>query len=169
MGEVYNFIDKNGTCNTDWITYLAVSREGFSCVERTDKKQNFINKKGRFLSTEWFKSTAPFSGGFAKVQRCEDKLYNLIKTDGTYLCDEWFKSVSYFKEEGIARVQRSNDKWYFLNKRGVDIIDQGFMYADDLKTGLPRFIQEKTKKYTNWIRKVFFIHIKEYRANNGRI
>ena len=51
----------------------------FAKVQRYDKKYNFINKKGKFLSNEWFNYLDDFRDGFAVVQRTNDELCKIDK------------------------------------------------------------------------------------------
>ena len=59
--------------------------EGFAKVQREDRLYNFIDKKGDYLSDEWFNFVYNFDDGFAKVKRTNgeqakiDKNGKLIK------------------------------------------------------------------------------------------
>ena len=96
----------------DLLCYL----EGFVIIRRGDKLWNFIDKKGNYLSNEWFDDVYNFHEGFAVVQR-KDRLYNFIDKQGNLLSAEWYKKVSSFYE-GFAEVQRTNGKWAKIDKNG---------------------------------------------------
>ena len=108
--------------NTEWwkndnVLDLLYWSDGFAKVQRGDKLWNFIDKKGNYLSKEWFEWVDYFYNGFAKVQR-GDKLYNFIDKKGNYLSDEWFKLVGDF-HEGFAKVKRTNGEWCNIDKTGI--------------------------------------------------
>ena len=96
----------------DLLCYL----EGFVIIRRGDKLWNFIDKKGNYLSNEWFDDVYNFHEGFAVVQR-KDRLYNFIDKQGNLLSAEWYKKVSSFYE-GFAEVQRTNDELAKIDKTG---------------------------------------------------
>ena len=96
----------------DLLCYL----EGFVIIRRGDKLWNFIDKKGNYLSNEWFDDVYNFHEGFAVVQR-KDRLYNFIDKQGNILSAEWYKKVSSFYE-GFAEVQRTNDELAKIDKTG---------------------------------------------------
>lgn len=135
--EEYNFIDRNGVCNHDWVTQIATEKEGLCMVQNMDRKVNFANSDGKYISSKWFKSARPFEEGFACVQRDYDNEWNFLKSDGTLLSSEWYYDVSSFSE-GIGKVKRSNYKWYYINKDGKDICDQGFMIGGNFENGFAK-------------------------------
>lgn len=134
MKELYNFIDRNGVCDQEWITQIDTEKEGLCMVKNMEYKVNFVNNDGKYISSEWFKSAKPFTEGFACVQRNYDKKWNFLKPDGTLLSSEWYDNISSFSE-GIGCVKRSDNKWYYINKKGIDICDRGFMIACDFNNG----------------------------------
>ena len=106
---------------TEWwknenVLDLLYYQEDFARVKRGDELYNFIDRKGKFLSNEWFKVVSFFHEGFAIVER-EDGLRNFIDRKGNYLSNEWFEVVSLFDED-FAEVQRTNGEWAKIDKTG---------------------------------------------------
>ena len=54
--------------------------EGFARVQRTNGEWNFIDKKGNYLSDEWFIYVCDFNKGFAIVQKTNGKWTKIDKT-----------------------------------------------------------------------------------------
>ena len=74
--------------NTEWwkhenVLNLLYWSDGFARVKNCESKYNFIDKKGKLLSDEWFKWAEDFKDGFALVQR-SDKKYNFIGKQGKF-------------------------------------------------------------------------------------
>ena len=86
-------------------------------VQREDGLRNFIDRKGNYLSNEWFKDVSFFNENFAIVQRRSDYLFNFIDKQGNYLSNEWFKWLDNFYE-GFAEVKRTNGEWCKIDKTG---------------------------------------------------
>ena len=123
---------KEAIKNTEWwkndgVLHLLYWSDGFARVKRGDKQYSFIDKDGKFLSSEWFKWVDDFKDGFAVVQR-GDNLYNFIDKDGKILSKEWFNRVDNF-HEGFAIVQRANGEYNFINKDGKILSDEWFIWA----------------------------------------
>ena len=57
--------------------------DGVARVKNCESKYNFIDKKGKLLSDEWFKRAEDFKDGFALVQR-SDGQYNFIGKQGKF-------------------------------------------------------------------------------------
>ena len=110
----------------------ATKKEKLAIVKRGDFEYNYINKEGKLLSNEWFKSASCFYNGFAVVKRanCE---WNFIDKQGKILSNEWFRDVDYFNKDGLARVQRKDSKWNFINKDGKIISDEWFKSVEDFQ------------------------------------
>ena len=107
--------------------------EGYAKV-RLNKKWNFINTDGEYLSDKWFDSSIKddvyiFRGGYAKVKL--NKKYNFINKNGEIISDKWFNYVDEFKD-GYAKVAL-NKKWNFINKNGDIISDKWFDSSVDVK------------------------------------
>lgn len=124
---------------TEWwksenILGLLYWSDGLARVQRGDGLWNFIDKKGKLLSDEWFEWVDNFKEGFARLQR-SDGQYNFIDKDGKILSDEWFNLVDNF-QEGFARVQRSDKLWNFIDKKGKLLSDEWFIDAYYLDDGL---------------------------------
>ena len=107
-------------------------KEELAIVQRGDFEYNFINKEGKLLLNEWFKSVSCFYNGFSVVQRGYNQ-YNFIDRQGKLLSDEWFKDVDYFNKDGFARVQRKDSKWNFIGKDGKIISDEWFKSVEDFQ------------------------------------
>lgn len=124
--------------------------EGFAIVKRGDGLWNFIDKKGKLLSEQWFKWAEDFKDGFAVVQR-GDNLCNFIDKNGKILSEQWFKWLGDFKD-GLARVQRSDRLWNFIDKKGKILSNEWFKSVDYFnKDGFAR-VQRKDSKW-NFITK----------------
>ena len=96
----------------------ATKKEEFTRVQRvSDGKYNLINKQGKLLLKEWFKSVGCFYNGFSVVQRGYNQ-YNFIDKQVKLLSDEWFKSVDYFNKDGLARVKRTSGEQAKIDKNG---------------------------------------------------
>ena len=81
----------------EWLKSVSCFYNGFSVVQRGYNQYNFIDRQGKLLSDEWFKSVDYFNkDGFARVQRKDGK-WNFITKDGKIISDEWFKSVEDFQ------------------------------------------------------------------------
>ena len=168
---------------TEWwkndnVLDLLYYHEGFVRVQREDGLRNFIDKKGKFLSNEWFKDVSFFHEGFAIVER-EDGLRNFIDRKGNYLSDEWFKDVSFFNE-GFARVQRRSDYLFnFIDKQGNYLSNEWFKWLDTFKDGfaiveredgLRNFIDRKGNYLSNeWFKWLdnFYEGFAEVKRTNG--
>ena len=74
---------------TEWwknenILELLYWSEGFTKVRRADGLRNFIDKKGNYLSDEWFHGVDDFNEGFARVLKTNDCWYEIDKTGKLY-------------------------------------------------------------------------------------
>ena len=107
---------------TEWwknenILGLLYWSDGLARVKREDRLYNFIDKKGKILSEQWFNVAYSFNDGFAVVQR-EDRLYNFIDKKGKILSEQWFIDAYSFND-GLARVKRANGDWCIFTKNGI--------------------------------------------------
>ena len=107
-------------------------KKELAIVQRGEFEYNFIDKQGKLLLNEWFKSVSCFYNGFSVVQRGYNQ-YNFIDRQGKLLSDEWFKSVDYFNKDGFAKVQRKDSKWNFITKDGKIISEQWFKSVEDFQ------------------------------------
>jgi hypothetical protein len=117
--------------------------EGYSKV-RLNKKWNFINTDGEYLSDKWFDSSIQddvyiFRGGYAKVKL--NKKYNFINKNGEIISDTWFDYVGRIFREGYLIVSL-NKKWNFINKNGEIISDTWFDSPVDAKKYLNNVLKE---------------------------
>ena len=156
---------------TEWwkndnVLDLLYYSEGFARVQREDGLQNFIDKKGNYLSDKWFEWVDDFEKGFARVQR-EDGLRNFIDRKGNYLSNEWFKDVSFF-HEGFAIVEREDGLRNFIDRKGnylsnewfkvVSLFDEGFAKVQR-EDRLWNFIDKKGNYLSNeWFENAHFFH-----------
>ncbi len=162
--------------NTEWwknenVLDLLYYSDGFARIKNCERQYNFINKKGKFLSDEWFIDVGHFNNGLAKVKR-KDK-YNFIDKYGKYLTDEWFDWVGDFRE-GFARVQRGNKLWNFINKKGKFLSDEWFNWVDDFKDGFA--VVQRDDKLWNFINKKgkylideWFDYLDDFREGFARV
>ena len=133
--EEYNFIDKNGECNTEWICSIGQFNHGYARVMREDESYNYVSLKGEYLSNVWFcTATDFFDDGLAKVGR-KNKYgsteYNIITTKGNLLSPNgWFYSIDGFQTD-VAVVRNSDGYWNFLRKDGTLLSDEWFFDIED--------------------------------------
>ena len=90
--------------------------DGFARIKNCERKYNFIDKKGKILSEQWFEWAGFSQEGFAKVQRTNGE-YNFINKDGKLISDEWFNWAGRFCE-GFAGVRTTNGEWRKIDKTG---------------------------------------------------
>ena len=90
--------------------------DGFTRIKNCERKYNFIDKKGKILSEQWFEWAGFSQEGFAKVQRTNGE-YNFINKDGKLISDEWFNWAGRFCE-GFAGVRTTNGEWRKIDKTG---------------------------------------------------
>ena len=137
LEEITDIFDEV-TETTEWwkhenVLDLLPWTEGFAKIQRGDGLYNFINKKGNYLSNEWFNYLGDFHEGFASVQR-GDKLYNFIDKQGNYISNEWFNYVFYFRE-GFAVVQRGDKLCNFIDKKGNILSNEWFKVVSNFNEG----------------------------------
>ena len=63
----------------DNVLNLLYFSDGLARVQRRNNEWNFINKKGKILSEQWFEWVEDFKDGFAVVQRTNDELCKIDK------------------------------------------------------------------------------------------
>ena len=129
--------------NTEWgknenVLDLLYFSDGFARVKRSDGLWNFIDKKGNYLSDEWFNWADNFYDGLARVQRKEDKQYNFIGKQGKFLSNEWFIDA-YYLDYGLGIVQKANGEWYNIDKTGTlikfkDMMEETIKQVEDIDT-----------------------------------
>ena len=107
--------------------------EGYMKV-KLNKKYNFIDKNGEFLSDKWFDETYFFKEGCVLV--CLNKKYNYIDKNGEYLFDKWFDNADVFSE-GYASIGLNN-KYNFIDKNGEYLSDKWFDETYNFKEGYAR-------------------------------
>ena len=118
--------------NTEWwknknVLDLLYYSDGFARVKNCERKYNFIDKKGKLLSKQWFDRVDDFKEGFAVVEKTIG-LRNYIDKYGKLLSDEWFNNAHSFKD-GLAKVQRRDGLWNFINKKGKFLSNEWFNWV----------------------------------------
>ena len=99
-----------------------------------NRKHNFINTNGEFISDQWFDGASDFNDGYARVDL--NRKYNFIDTNREFISDQWFNYAYNFKN-GYARVVL-NRKWNFINTKKEIVSDQWFDYVIDFYNGYAR-------------------------------
>ena len=75
----YNYMNKEGI--NDWFKFVGYFiKDGFAKIQRSDSLYNLIDKKGNFISNEWFSWVNDFNDGLAVVQRTSGELCKIDKT-----------------------------------------------------------------------------------------
>ena len=123
--------------------------DGFARVKNCDSQYNFIDKKGKLLSEQWFKWADDFKEGFAVVKN-EDYVYNFIDKQAKILSDEWFEKAFDFNE-GFAVVEKTIGLRNYIDKDGKLLSDEWFNNAHSFHDGLAK-VQRSDKQY-NFINK----------------
>ena len=141
---------------TEWwkndnVLDLLYYHEGFARVQREDGLRNFIDRKGNYLSNEWFKDVSFFNEGFAIVQRRSDYLFNFIDKQGNYLSNEWFKWLDNFKD-GFAIVEREDGLRNFIDRKGNYLSNEWFDCVGYFCEGFAR-VQRRSDYLFNFIDK----------------
>ena len=134
--DIYKVINNTEWWKNDNILDLLYYIEGFAVVKNEDYVYNFIDKKGKFLSEQWFDWVDDFNEGFARVQR-SDELYNFIDKNGKLLSEQWFDWVDDF-ENGFARVQRSDDLMNFIDANGKILSNEWLAWVGDFDNGFAK-------------------------------
>lgn len=49
---------------------------------------NYLDRRGRYVTDDWFDDALPFKEGFAVISN--DDQYNLIDNKFNVICDTWF-------------------------------------------------------------------------------
>jgi len=74
----FQVVDLEGKELSPWYSYISEVNDGYALVVRNDndknicKRYNFINSKGKLLSSEWFALAYPFINGIARVSDGKD-------------------------------------------------------------------------------------------------
>lgn len=119
MKVEYNFIDKCGRCNADWVVRIEKNsnKQPIDHVIRRDGLYNFLTPDGKILCHDWYWYVHDFFENFGAVQR-HDKLWNFVDTKGKILHpEEWFKFKRNF-HGGLAQVQKQDGTWYDMDTKG---------------------------------------------------
>jgi hypothetical protein len=109
--------------------YVDNFKNGYAKVE-LNKKWNFINKNGEFLSDKWFRFVGEFKDGYARVKL--NKKWNFINKNGEFLSDKWFDVVGDFREDCAGVVL--NNKCNFINKNGEIVSDKWFDSYEEMNS-----------------------------------
>ena len=97
-------------------------KEGYAWVE-LNRKHNFINNNGEFISNQWFDGVNEFRNGYAWVKL--NGKYNFINTEGQLVSpNQWFDEISIFVD-GYARV-KLDGQINFINTNGELFSKQWF-------------------------------------------
>lgn len=116
--------------------------EGFRMAE-LNNKWNYLDKKGKLLSTMWFDKCHKFYNGFGIV-KLNDK-HNYIKSDGKLLSEEWFDNCYEFNE-GFGIVEL-NGKRNYLKPDGTLLSDTWFDYCYKFMGGFDKVEINSKKNY----------------------
>jgi hypothetical protein len=119
-------------------TLMREYHEGYALVIK-DKKYNFVNPKGVFISDKWYDFAWDFTEGFAIV--CLNEKWNYIGTDGSLLSKYWFDRTYNFSEE-LGRI-RQKGKWNFIRKDGKSFLQNWLNDATDFKDGIAKVLSDK--------------------------
>ena len=120
----------NGENYKDVFDYCDNFYNGFARV-RLNKKYNFINQEGRFLSNQWFDRCGNFFDSIAAVKL--NKKWNFINQEGELLSSQWFDDFRCFNN-GFTMV-KLNTKYNFINQEGELISNQWFDNYGDFNEG----------------------------------
>ena len=101
------------------------NKNGFARVE-LNKKYNFIDVNGNFISEQWFDDIDNFDKNGLAIVGLNDK-WNFIDTNGNFISKQWFDEIYGFKN-GFAEVML-NDKWNLIDTNGNFISEQWFDYV----------------------------------------
>ena len=118
--------------------------EDFARV-RLNRKWNFINDEGKFLSNQWFDYCEGFYEGFAGVEL--NRKWNFINEEGELISNQWFDYCNSFNE-GFASVNL-NDKCNFINQEGELISNQWFDECDIFHDGFARVKLNGKRNFIN--------------------
>ena len=110
--------------------------DGLARIKNCERKYNFIDKKGKILSEQWFEWAEYFKEGFAVVKN-EDYVYNFIDKKGKFLSEKWFEKAFDFNE-GFAVVEKTIGLRNFIGKNGKLLSDEWFNNAHSFKDGLAK-------------------------------
>ena len=140
--------------NTEWwknenVLDLLYYSDGFARIKNCERKYNFIDKKGKILSEQWFEWAEDFKEDFAVIKN-EDYVYNFIDKQGKFLSEQWFEKAFDFKD-GFAVVEKPINLRNFIGKDGRILSEQWFSDAHSFNDGLAK-VQRIDKKY-NFINK----------------
>ena len=134
--DIYKVINNTEWWKNDNILDLLYYIEGFAVVKNEDYVYNFIDKKGKFLSEQWFDWIDYFHDGFARLQRFDGQ-YNFIDKEGKIISEQWFDWVDDF-QEGFARVQRSDDLMNFIGANGKILSNDWLAWVGDFDNGFAK-------------------------------
>ena len=134
--DIYKVINNTEWWKNDNVLDLLYYIEGFAVVKNEDYVYNFIDKKGKFLSEQWFDWIDYFHDGFARLQRFDGQ-YNFIDKEGKIISEQWFDWVDDF-QEGFARVQRSDDLMNFIGANGKILSNDWLAWVGDFDNGFAK-------------------------------
>lgn len=156
----------------DNVLDLLYFSDGFARIKNCERKYNFIDKKGKILSEQWFEWAEDFKEDFAVVKN-EDYVYNFIDKKGKFLSEQWFEKAFDFNE-GFAVVEKPIGLRNFIDKKGKILSDEWFNNAHSFHDGLAK-VQRSDKKY-NFINKKgkflsneWFNYLDDFRGSFARL
>lgn len=140
--------------NTEWwkneiVLDLLYYSYGFARIKNCERQYNFIDKKGKILSEQWFEWADDFKEDFAVVKN-EDYVYNFLNKQGKFLSEKWFEKAFDFNE-GFAVVEKTIGLRNFITADGKLLSDKWFNNAHSFKDGFAK-VQRKDGKW-NFITK----------------
>lgn len=114
---------------------------------KLDGKWSTINKKGEPISGFIFTELGDFYEDFALAKKDDNYLYLTTKNKQLKLSNK----LEYHNfHDGLARVKdKSKDKWGFINKKGIFVIDTRYNSASDFSGGYALVSNNKEFFYIN--------------------
>lgn len=134
--------------------YVRSFTEGLAAVETADEKWGFIDVKGNFVIKPKFHSVSSFSEGIAAVLVGDfsSGYWGFIDKQGKFIIEPKFTGINlrhkdsalfentiFAFSEGLAAVsigRGKNQKWGFIDKKGVFVIQPKFEEADYFSEGV---------------------------------
>ena len=161
--DTFNEVIKTEWWKSENVLDLLYWSNGFARVQRGDRLWNFIDKKGKLLSEQWFNDVYCFHEGFARVQKANgewcniDKIGTLIKFKDMEEKIKQVEDIDTLKElnknlisenERLAKKNmKLSEKYQSTNKKNASIRTaiasiKGFENAEQLCAELNRLKQQ---------------------------
>lgn len=137
LNDYWGLINLKGDTLLDFkYDFIGGFKSGYSIIEKDDEF-NFIDKNYQFVFNEWletypeYRQLAIFKNGYAKVEY--NTGYNLCDTLGKKLFARDVQDLSFYGQ--LIAVQK-NDKWGFVDKKGLKRIEFEYDYAQSFKNNV---------------------------------